>query len=78
MDISGVLVQARPEQVDAVKNHLSRLAGVEVHAVTETGRMVVTIENESAPMIETMNAFHNITGVLSTSLIYHHFDELAG
>ena len=76
MNISGVLVHTRPEQTNVVKSQLGNLFGVEVHAATEDGRLVVTIENESAPMIDTMNSFHDIKGVLSASLIYHHFDEL--
>ena len=50
MNISGVLVHTRPEQTNVVKNELDNLFGVEVHAATEDGRLVVTIENESAPM----------------------------
>ena len=76
MNISGVLVHTRPEQTNVVKTQLGNLSGVEVHAATEDGRLVLTIENESAPMIDTMNSFHDIKGVLSASLIYHHFDEL--
>jgi nitrate reductase NapD len=75
MNISGVLVHSKPEQVDAVKSQLSNLSGVEVHVTTDDGRLVVTIENDTGPMIDTMNSFHDIEGVLSASLIYHHFDE---
>ncbi|WP_455220837.1 chaperone NapD [Kaarinaea lacus] len=75
MNISGVLVHIRPEQVDAVKSRLSEISGVEIHATTDDGRLVVTIENDDGPMIDTMNSFHDIAGVLSASLIYHHFDE---
>ena len=75
MNISGVLVHIRPEQVDAVKSRLGDFTGVEIHATTDDGRLVVTIENDTGPMVETMNSFHDIEGVLSASLIYHHFDE---
>lgn len=75
MNISGVVVRTRPERIEGVKSHLSNLPGVEIHACTEDGRMVVTIENQAAAMIDTMNSFHDIEGVLSASLIYHHFDE---
>ena len=75
MNISGVLVHIRPEQVNAVKARLGNLNGVEIHATTDDGRLVVTIEDDTGPMIDTMNSFHDIEGVLSASLIYHHFDE---
>lgn len=75
MNISGVLVHIRPELADVVMSQLSDLSGVEVHAATDDGRLVVTIENDSGLMFDTMNSFHDIEGVLSASLIYHHFDD---
>lgn len=75
MNISGVVVRTHPNRIEAVKSQLIALPGVEIHAASEDGRMVVTIENDAASMIETMNSFHDIKGVVSTSLIYHHFDE---
>ena len=75
MNISGGVVRTRPERIPNVTSHLTTLPGVEIHAVSEDGRMVVTIENDTAAMIETMNSFHDIEGVLSASLIYHHFDQ---
>ncbi len=75
MNISGVLVHIRPEQLAAVKSRLSDFSGVEIHAATDDGRLVVTIENDTGGMIDTMSALHDVEGVLSASLIYHHFDE---
>jgi nitrate reductase NapD len=75
MNISGVLVHIRPEQLAAVKSRLSDLSGVEIHAATPDGRLVVTIENDTGSMIDTMSSLHDVEGVLSASLIYHHFDE---
>ena len=75
MDISGVLVLANPNKLSTVQSRLGELNGVEVHACTDDGRLVVTIENDSATTMETINAFNDITGVLSASLIYHQLDE---
>lgn len=75
MNISGVLVHVRPEQLSAVKSRLSDFLGLEIHAATDDGRLVVTIENDTGGMIDTMSALHDVEGVLSASLIYHHFDE---
>ena len=75
MNISGVVVRTQPGYVDAVSNRLRAMPGVEIHATDKAGRMVVTIENDAATMINTMNSFHDIKGVVSASLIYHHFDE---
>jgi nitrate reductase NapD len=75
MDISGVLVLATPDKRTAVQSRLCELNGVEVHACTDDGRLVVTIENDSATTMDTINAFNDIAGVLSASLIYHQLDE---
>jgi nitrate reductase NapD len=75
MNISGVVVRTHPSFLEAVSAQLSTMPGVEIHAASDDGRMVVTIENDAATMIDTMNSFHNIKGVVSASLIYHHFDE---
>ena len=64
-----------PALIITVDNGISSLDGVEIHATTDDGKLVVTIENDAGPMIDTMNSFHEIDGVLSASLIYHHFDE---
>ena len=75
MNISGVLVHIRSEQTDAVMSQLNDLAGVEVHAATDDGRLVVTIEDDAGTMIDIMNSFYDIEGVLSSSLIYHNFED---
>lgn len=75
MNISGIVVRTHPKRREAVKLQLITLPGVEIHAATDDGRMVVTIENDAASMIETMNSFYGIKGVVSASLIYHHFDD---
>ncbi|MGE5466953.1 MAG: chaperone NapD [Ignavibacteria bacterium] len=71
MNISSIVVNARREAVDAVRGSLAAMAGVEVHAVSQLGRLIVTIE--SADHRETGAAFGKIQqldGVLSASLVY--------
>ena len=75
MNISGVVVRAHPKHLATVQSQLGAMPGVEVHAATDDGRMVVTVEDDAANMVATINAFHDIKGVVSASLIYHHFDE---
>jgi len=77
MNISGVLVHARPERAEAVKAQLLRIPGVEVHAVTAEGRLVLSIEAAHAgQMADTMVACQNVADVLSAAMIYHHDEEL--
>ena len=75
MNIAGVVIHARPEKLAGVEAKLLELPGVEVHATAEDGRMVVTVEDEESRLGDTVMAFHNVDGVLSASLIYHHFEE---
>ena len=76
MNISSLLVSARAERVMQVQNSLLTYAGVEVHAATDDGRMIVTIEAESdravADMFEKIN---RQPGVLSVSMVYHHYES---
>jgi periplasmic nitrate reductase NapD len=75
MNIAGVVIHARPEKLAGVEAKLLELPGVEVHATADDGRMVVTVEDEESRLGDTVMAFHNVDGVLSASLIYHHFEE---
>jgi nitrate reductase NapD len=75
MNIAGVVIHARPEKLAGVEAQLLELPGVEVHATAEDGRMVVTVEDEESRMGDTVMSFHSVDGVLSASLIYHHFED---
>jgi len=76
MNISGVLVRAFPENVDAVWKALTGLDGVEVHGANEDGRMVVTVERETeGQLADLLVRMQDVAGVLSASMIYHQFEE---
>jgi len=76
MNISGVLVHARPDQVDQVEKQLTAIPGVEVHTVTENGRLVVTVEQDNDKMIaDTVLNIHNCQGVLSAAMVYQYGDD---
>ncbi|MDT8452684.1 MAG: chaperone NapD [Gammaproteobacteria bacterium] len=77
MDISGVLVRSYPENSQSVQQALALMAGVEVHGSNEDGRIVVTVEQENAgKMSDLLVLMHDVPGVLSTSMIYHQFEDL--
>lgn len=76
MNISGVLVNALPANSESVKLNLEKIPGVEVHAISEEGRMVVTIEDhDSRAMADTALHLHDVPGVISAAMIYHHYEE---
>ncbi len=75
MNLSSVLVNALPQALDEVAASLSLLAGVEIHATTAEGRLIVTIEADSDQAVA--NLFTQINqqpGVLSASMVYHQFE----
>ncbi len=73
MNICGVLVRARPERRAAVVRALEAMPGVEVHAATEDGRIVVTLERAGrAGVADTLSEMHNVEGVLTAALVYEH------
>jgi nitrate reductase NapD len=76
MNIAGVVVFSNPQANPALSDELNALAGVEVHAISEEGKMVVTIEehNESA-LADTVVQMQNLSGVLSASMVYHHNED---
>ena len=77
MDITGLLIHALPASIDAVRARVAALAGVEIHAVTPEGRMVVTIEREGAEdMTRAFDALNAIEGVCATTLVYHHCETI--
>lgn len=74
MNISGVIVRARPEKLAAVRERLADIAGVEIHAATDDGRLIVTVEEESdRDLADTVLSLHDVPGVLSASMVYHQY-----
>jgi len=71
MNISSAIVYSRPAQAAALRMHLATLAGVEVHAATEDGKLVISIEadndHEAAATYETIE---RLPGVLSMALVF--------
>lgn len=75
VNISSVILGVLPDGTDQVRKQLLALKGVEVHAVADDGRMIVSIE--SAAEDDTVGIFEAIRqspGVLSASLVYHHYE----
>lgn len=79
MNICGCLVHAMPERVPAATQALEDIAGVEVHAQSEDGRLVVVVEDtEDRFASEIIMDLHQIPGVVSLTLTYHHFEDQGG
>ena len=76
MKIAGIVVRAFPDTFEAVNQRLVSMPGVEIHATTDNGQMVVTVEEQhDTRLADQISDVQSADGVLSASLIYSHFDE---
>jgi nitrate reductase NapD len=66
--------------MDDVRVDLEAMPGVEIHTATPDGKLVVTVEDAPGgdPVVDTLAAIGNVSGVLSTVLVYHYGDETLG
>ena len=76
VNISSVIVGARPGDAAVVRQGLAALSGVELHALAEDGRMIVTIEAPGdEATVQTFEAIRQLPGVLSAAMVYHQFES---
>lgn len=75
-NICGVVIHAAHNKKEQIVNTLTDTDGVEVHAASETGRLVVTVESEDNFYVaDTISSFKDIEGVLTASMIYQCSDD---
>lgn len=76
MHISSLIVHARPGIEARFRAQLSALDGVELHAVADDGRMIVTMESiDDAAIRNTYEAIERLDGVLSVAMVYHQVES---
>ena len=79
MSISGLVVHANPATANELSTRLEAINGVEVHTITDEGKMVVTVDiDDEREAADTLMNLQREDGVLSASLIYNHFETQAG
>ena len=72
MNISSAIIHARPGAVSIVETGLATLEGVEVHAVSPEGKLIVTIETEDeGSNAATYQSIGQLDGVMSAAMVYH-------
>ncbi|MDO5631082.1 MAG: chaperone NapD [Paracoccus sp. (in: a-proteobacteria)] len=77
MNICGCLVHVAPASLDSARDAIAAMDGVEVHAATNDGRLVVVVEDTADKRAsDIIMAVHQVPGVLSLTLNYHHFEDL--
>jgi nitrate reductase NapD len=77
LHIASLVVHAPPSRAPALALLLAELSGAVVHAISERGKLVVTLEaSTAAEMVGLVQAIQRTDGVLSAALVYQHADTL--
>jgi nitrate reductase NapD len=76
MSISGLVIHTHPIHSKAVARKIGAIDGAEIHAATEDGRLVVTLdEPDNAEATDTFVRIQDMDGVVSVSLAYNYFEQ---
>lgn len=80
--ISSLVVHARPDHLQTVKNNIECLPGAEIYGESDKGKLVVVLETENQAYItDIIEKINNFEYVLNTALVYHqteYFDSQGG
>jgi len=72
-----MVVHARPDYLQDVKNKIELLPGTEIHGESENGKLVVVLESQSQTHItDVIEKIGDIEHVLTTALVYHQIEQL--
>ncbi|MBY5993282.1 chaperone NapD [Ferrimonas balearica] len=75
--ITSFAVHCQPGQVDEVCRAIESMAGAEIHARTDEGKLAVTLERRDRnDMRQGMEGIATLPGVLSAALTYHRVETL--
>jgi len=76
--IAGIVVYAHPQHLDTVRAAIDAMTGAEIHAASDAGKLVVTIEAPTSRAIAAhLTCLHQLEGVLSATLVYQHNEDAA-
>ena len=77
LHIAGVLVHARPAELQQIAESIADIASAKVHAVHAEGKLVVTLEAADTLAIRAcLEHMRGLPGVLTASLVYQHGESL--
>lgn len=75
MNISSLVIDAQPGRVDDVHRALAQLPGVQIHAASPQGKLIVTVETDGdADTTERFTQINALDGVMSAAMVYHQFE----
>jgi periplasmic nitrate reductase NapD len=76
VEIASILVQAKPERLDAVALAIEALPDTQIYSRDPKGKLVVVIEASDVGVIgTTLNTISSLPDVLTAALVFHGTDE---
>jgi nitrate reductase NapD len=76
MNISSAIVHIIPARLEEACAVLSGMPGVEIHARSPEGKVVVTLEDDDTDSAaDRYVALHGIPGVASVAMVYQYCDD---
>ncbi|WP_299797614.1 chaperone NapD [uncultured Shewanella sp.] len=70
--VTSLVVHAAPKAISQIETKIRALNGADIHAVTDEGKFVITLEGVTqASILDNVEAINALEGVLNSSLIYH-------
>ncbi len=77
LHIAGIIVYAQHAHLNGIKQAIALLPGAEIHAVTEQGKLIVTLEGrDTSEVANQMSALHVLPGVYSATMVYQHHENI--
>ncbi len=74
-EIASVLVQARPERLDAVQSLIADMPGAEIAQRDERGKLVVILDSANGASIgDDLTKLSLMPDVVSATLVFHGLD----
>ncbi|HWA48855.1 MAG TPA: chaperone NapD [Dongiaceae bacterium] len=74
--ISSLVVHARPELAADISARIAQLPGADIQPCDVAGKLIVVLETPgTAEIVERLNFIHDLPGVISAALIYHHWER---
>ncbi|MDR2186657.1 MAG: chaperone NapD [Azonexus sp.] len=76
MNISSAILYVAPARLDAACALLAAMPGVDIHARSASGKVVITIEDDDTDAAaERYAALHGLPGVASVAMVYQYSDD---
>jgi nitrate reductase NapD len=76
MNISSAIVYIAPSRLEEACAVLESMSGVEIHARSAEGKVVVTLEDDDTnSAADRYVALHGVPGVASVAMVYQYSDD---